>query len=256
MSFVSCVGIELQKIRRSKILWLLWIPAVLLWLPALLNLNGNFVAQAEGMALADNYRIQGFLAMTWFMYPACMVVCTVLLSQLERNNRGMVKMLTLPVNPAKWSAAKFVVLLLLAAAQVAASTAAYFASAALATWIAGTSFLSPPLVALREAAAIYGASIPMLAVFWMLATVVRTPVFSVGMGFAAIVPSVLMINTSLWFVYPLCYPLYWANWERGQLAAGSNAAALPLLPWIPLAVGIAVLSLLLACLRYGAAERE
>ena len=100
----------------------------------------------------------------------------------------MVKMLTLPVNPAKWSAAKFVVLLLLAAAQVAASTAAYFASAALATWIAGTSFLSPPLVALREAAAIYGASIPMLAVFWMLATVVRTPVFSVGMGFAAIVP--------------------------------------------------------------------
>lgn len=168
----------------------------------------------------------------------------------------MVKMLTLPVNPAKWSAAKFVVLLLLAAAQVAASTAAYFASAALATWIAGTSFLSPPLVALREAAAIYGASIPMLAVFWMLATVVRTPVFSVGMGFAAIVPSVLMINTRLWFVYPLCYPLYWANWERGQLAAGSNAAALPLLPWIPLAVGIAVLSLLIACLRYGAAERE
>ena len=121
MSFVSCVGIELQKIRRSKILWLLWIPAVLLWLPALLNLNGNFAAQAEGMALADNYRIQGFLAMTWFMYPACMVVCTVLLSQLERSNRGMVKMLTLPVNPAKWSAAKFVVLLLLAAAQVAAS---------------------------------------------------------------------------------------------------------------------------------------
>ena len=105
MSFVSCVGIELQKIRRSKILWLLWIPAVLLWLPALLNLNGNFAAQAEGMALADNYRIQGFLAMTWFMYPACMVVCTVLLSQLERNNRGMVKMLTLPVNHAKWSAA-------------------------------------------------------------------------------------------------------------------------------------------------------
>lgn len=36
MSFVSCVGIELQKIRRSKILWLLWIPAVLLWLPVVL----------------------------------------------------------------------------------------------------------------------------------------------------------------------------------------------------------------------------
>ena len=77
-----------------------------------------------------------------------------------------------------------------------------------------------------------------------------------GMGFAAIVPSVLMINTRLWFVYPLCYPLYWANWERGQLAAGSNAAPLPLLPWLPLAAGIAIWCLGIACLRYGAAERE
>ena len=91
------------------------------------------------MALPDNYRIQGFLAMTWFMYPACMVVCTVLLSQLERSNRGMVKMLTLPVNPAKWSAAKFVVCCW-RSRRWRRARRHILASAALATWIAGTFF--------------------------------------------------------------------------------------------------------------------
>ena len=35
--------------------------------------------------------------MAWFMFPASMVVGTVLLSQTERANRGILKMLSLPV---------------------------------------------------------------------------------------------------------------------------------------------------------------
>ena len=41
----------------------------------------------------------------------------------------------------------------------------------------------------------------MAAVFWMIANLIQTPVFSVGIGLASIVPSVLMINTKIWFAY-------------------------------------------------------
>ena len=55
--------------------------------------------QAEGFGISpeNNFFIQGFLAMAWFMFPASMVVGTVLLSQTERANRGILKMLSLPV---------------------------------------------------------------------------------------------------------------------------------------------------------------
>ena len=37
MSFVSLVGVELKKIRRSKILLILLIPVIMMWIPGILN---------------------------------------------------------------------------------------------------------------------------------------------------------------------------------------------------------------------------
>lgn len=253
--FLTFVRMEGKKLRHSKILLLLGFSAVFLWLPSLMNLELALEAKSAGLSPEDNYRIQGFLAMTWFLYPACMAVCTVLLTQVERSHHGLVKMLTLPLRPAKWCAAKFVVLLFLAALQVLASTAAYFCSATVATLVKGYSFLTPPLLALKEGAMVYLTSIPMLAFFWMIAVAVRTPAFSMGISLAAIVPSVFAINTRLWHIYPPCYPLYWANWERTHLAGDWNAP-FPLLPWLPIALGITVLCLWVSCARYGAAQRK
>ena len=36
--------------------------------------------------------------MVWFMIPASLVICTVLLNQTERSDRGILKMLSLPVS--------------------------------------------------------------------------------------------------------------------------------------------------------------
>ena len=55
-----------------------------------------FGMQAEGISPENNFFIQGFMAMSWFMFPASMVVGTVLLNQTERMNKGILKMLALP----------------------------------------------------------------------------------------------------------------------------------------------------------------
>ena len=54
----------------------------------------------------------------------------------------------------------------------------------------------------------------MLTFFWMLAVCIVAPVFSVGAALASIVPSVLMLNTKYWFLYPMSYPFYLIMEER------------------------------------------
>ena len=74
MNFLSLVGIELKKIKRSKIVLILWIATCILWLPSIVNAGMNFEMQAEGISPEHNFFIQGFLGMSWFMFPASMVV--------------------------------------------------------------------------------------------------------------------------------------------------------------------------------------
>lgn len=251
MNVISLIGIETKKIHRSGILWILLISAVILWLPSIFHAHLNFEMQAEGISPEHNFLIQGFLGMAWFMYPASMVVGTVLLNQTERSNNGILKMLALPLNTGTLCLAKFMVLLFLAAAQILMTTGMYFISAAIVTRTQNYAFLLSPLFVFREAALIYLASIPMLALFWMLSVCIRTPIFSVGIGLASIVPSVLMINTRVWFLYPMSYPFYCITSEYGKLASKLEDFDVALLPWLPVAAIVTLICMTVSCLRFG-----
>lgn len=256
MNFFSLINIEFKKIRRSKILPLLLAAVIILWIPSILNASINFNMQAEGISPENNFLIQGFLGMSWFLFPASMVVGTVLLNQTERTNNGILKMLALPVNPAALCLAKFTVLLFLAAVQIVMNVGMYFISAAIVTQTQDYPFVLSPLFILKEAGLVFTAAIPMITFFWTLSVCIRTPVFSVGIGFVTIVPSVLMINTKLWFAYPMSYPLFVITAEYGKLATNLGTAQVEWIPWIPAAIIIAVVCLLLSCLCFGRAERR
>lgn len=256
MNFLSLVKVEFHKIRRSGITLILLISVIILWIPSILNAHMNFGMQAQGISPEHNFLIQGFMAMAWFIFPASMIVGTVLLVQTERSNHGILKMLALPVSTAWLCLAKFLVLLSLAGVQMLMSVGMYFVSAAIASHTQNYPFMLPPLFVLREAGLMLLASIPMLAFFWLLSVCFQTPVFSVGMGLASIVPSVLIINTRLWFVYPMSYPFFVIVAEYGKLAALMETAQVKLLPWLPVAVGITALCLTVSCLCFGRAERK
>lgn len=83
-----------------------------------------------------------------------------------------------------------------------------------------------------------------------------SPIFSVGIGLASIVPSVLMINTKIWFAYPMSYPFYLIMVAYGRAAEGVYETQIAWLPWLPVAVGITILALVVSCMRYGASERR
>lgn len=258
MNFLSLIGVEFKKIRRSKILLILLAATVVLWIPAILNADLNFKMQTEGIGISpeNNFLIQGFLGMTWFMYPASMVVSTVLLTQTERGNKGILKMLALPINTLKLCLAKFTILLALGATQILMMTGMYFISAAIATQTQHYHFMLSPLFVLKEAGLVYLSSIPMLAFFWMTAVCIQTPIFSMGIGLASIVPSVLIINTKAWFSYPMSYPFYVITSEYGKLASNLSTGDIKLVPWIPVAIAFTCLCLTISCLFFGQNERR
>ncbi len=256
MSFLSLLGVEFKKIHRSKILLILSAAVIALWLPSIINADMNFEMQAEGILPEYNFLIQGFLGMSWFIFPASMVISTVLLNQTERSNKGILKMLALPISTAKLCFAKFLVLLALAVIQVLMSVGMYYLSAAIAAQTQSYNFLLPPLFVFKEAGLLFVSAIPMLAFFWLLAVCIQTPIFSVGIGLASIVPSVLMINTKVWFVYPFSYPFFVMTAEYGKLAANLNTSQVALIPWLPVSFGITAICLLIACSGFGRAERR
>lgn len=256
MSLVSLIGVELKKIRRSKILLILLLPVIIMWLPAILNASINFDVRSVPITPENNFFIQGFMGMVWFMIPATLIICTVLLTQTERANKGILKMLALPISTAKLCIAKFIVIILLAVLQMVMSIGAYYLSAAIASQTQNYSFILEPLYVCRVAAELYLAAIPMAAVFWMLATLIQTPIFSVGIGLASIVPSVLIINTKIWFVYPMSYSFYMLMTEYGKVAEGMYDTQVQWLPWIPAAAAITILCLAVSCITFGYSERR
>ena len=256
MSFLSLIGVEWGKIRRSKILLILVTATIILWIPSVLNAHMNFGMQAEGISPENNFFIQGFMAMAWFIFPASMVVVTVLLNQTERSNHGILKMLALPVDTARLCMAKFTVLVSFSGLQFLMSVVMYYISVAIASHTQNYDFLLSPFFVLKENVMMWLSSIPMLAFFWLLAVCIETPIFSVGIGLASIVPSVLMINTRGWFAYPMAYPFFVISSEYGKLAANLKTAKVELIPWLPVAALITVICLLISCICFGQAERR
>ena len=256
MSFLSLINVEFKKIRRSKIFMILVLATIILWVPSILNADINFRMQAEGISPENNFFIQGFMAMAWFIFPATMVVITVLQDQTERSNHGILKMLSLPVATAKLCMAKFVVLVSFSAIQFLMSVGMYYISIAIAGHTQNYDFSLSPFFVFKEVGKMWVSSIPMLAFFWLLAVCIRTPVFSIGIGLASIVPSVLVINTKVWFAYPVSYPFFVITMEYGKLAANLSTARVHLIPWLPVAALITAVCLVISCIRFGQAERR
>lgn len=154
-----------QKIRRSKILLILLIPVIMMWIPSIINADMNFDLRGIPITPENNFFIQGFMGMVWFMIPASLVICTVLLNQTERSNKGILKMLSLPISTTKLCLAKFTVLILLAAFQMVMSIGAYYICAAIVTHTQDYNFILEPLYVCK----MYVVSMP-LQFQWLLYT--------------------------------------------------------------------------------------
>lgn len=256
MNIIRLIRIEVAKLKRSKIGLILLIPVILVWVSGIMNADMNFRMQAEGISPENNFFIQSFLGYSWFMLPSSLVVITVLMTQTERGNNGILKMLSLPVSGIGLCMSKFCTILLVMGMEVVFITAGYFPSAWIVSARYDYDFMIDPGYVLKIAAILFVISIPMAALYWLLAILFHNTVAAVGVGLASVVPVVLAINTKAWFAYPMCYPMMLITSKMHELATNMGTFSVRLVPWIPTAIAVTMAALILSCMLYGRAERR
>lgn len=256
MNFFTLIQIEFQKIKRSKILLLLVIPVFMMWIPSILNADMNFDTQGIPIMPEHNFFIQGFMGMVWFMIPATLIICTVLLRQNEHSNHGILKMLALPISGPALCLAKFIVLILLSFVQMFLLIIAYYISAAAASAMLDYTLLLPPLPVFRAYLDFISQSFRWRHFLDARRLSCISDLPDRGSG---LLPSFLLsflINTKIWFAYPMCYPFYLLMIEYGRAAEGVYQTSIDWMPWIPIAIAMTFIALFIACLRFGHAERK
>ena len=160
----------------------------------------------------------------------------------------------LPLSPSALALCKWIVLLALAFFQCALMTGLYFICATVVSQSLNVSLMADTSTVLMLAGDIFLSS----CLCWLFtgcsASACRLRYFYCR-RLASMVPTVLMINVKIWYLYPPCYPFYIVTQKYGEFCSGSPAEW-DLFPWIPAAVIITVICLIISCLRFGQAERR
>lgn len=251
MSFLELIRIELNKVKRSKILLLTSIPPLLVVISGIANLSQYFTP--EYPSAWEAMLVQSALLFGYYLLPFSMVVVGVMIAQRENQNNGILKMLALPVSRAKMALAKMVVLLCYLAMEIAVFFSAFIVAGTIATQAANLNEALPILYLLKWSALLFVTAIPATAVMWMITVLFEKPVFSIGLNMLLVIPGVLVANTPFWSAYPYCYSGYVVTTELHRISGGT-AATFDALPFIPAAILITLMAVLVSSCRFGKKE--
>jgi len=108
MSFLDLLKIEFMKVKRSKIVPLIFIAPLLVVVSGVASLSNYFTPEYTNAWPA--MFIQSALVYAYYLLPFSMIVVCVMIAGRETGNNGILKMLALPVSRCALSIAKFCVL--------------------------------------------------------------------------------------------------------------------------------------------------
>ena len=109
MKFLDLLGIEFMKVKRSKIVPLIFVAPLLVVMSGVAALSRYFTPEYTNAWPA--MFIQSALVYAYYLLPFSMIVVCVMIAGRETQNNGVLKMLALPVSRQALSLAKFCVLM-------------------------------------------------------------------------------------------------------------------------------------------------
>ena len=108
MNFLDLLGIEFMKVKRSKIVPLIFIAPLLVVASGVAALSRYFTPEYTNAWPA--MFIQSSLVYAYYLLPFSMIVVCVMIAGRETQNNGILKMLALPVSRKALSWQNFVFL--------------------------------------------------------------------------------------------------------------------------------------------------
>jgi hypothetical protein len=252
MDLCELLKIEFIKVKRSKMIPLIFIAPILVVFSGVANLHSYFTPEYAN-AWAAMY-IQSALVYAYYLLPFSMIVVCAMLAGRETGNNGIVKMLALPVSRYALSVAKFCVLLFYLFMEMVV----FFSVLIVAGWIAtksiGITETLPIMYLLKWSTGLFLTMLPSAAIMWAVTVWFSKPLFSVELNLLLVIPGVLVANTPLWIVYPYCYSGYLVSCSLHDFTVGSDRAAFQIFPFLPCAILIFTLALTVAVTRFGKKE--
>ena len=252
MSFLELLKIEFMKVKRGKMIPLIFIAPLLVVASGVANLQSYFSPEYTN-AWAAMF-IQSALVYAYYLLPFSMIVVCVMIMGRETGNNGILKMLALPVSRYALSAAKFCVLLFYLFMEMVVFLAVFVITGLIATNNTGVTEALPILYLLKCCAGLFFTMLPSVAAIWAITVLFEKPLLSVGLNLLLVIPGVLAANTPLWVIYPYCYSGYLVSCSLHDFSAEGISSGFNLFPFLPCAVLVFVLMLTAAVKRFGKKE--
>ncbi len=252
MNFLELLKIEFMKVKRGKIIPLIFIAPLLVVASGVANLQRYFSPEYTN-AWAAMF-IQSALVYAYYLLPFSMIVVCVMISGRETGNNGILKMLALPVSRYALSAAKFCVLLFYLLAEMVVFLLVFVVTGLIAVNNTGITEALPIMYLLKWCAGLFLTMLPGTATMWAITVLFEKPLLSVGFNLLLVIPGVLVANTPLWIIYPYCYSGYLVSCSLHDFTAGGVSHGFKLFPFLLCAILIFVLVLTVSVIRFGKKE--
>lgn len=252
MSFMEILKIEFMKVKRGKIVPLIFIAPLLVVASGVANLSQYFTPEYTNAWPA--MFIQSALVYAYYLLPFSMIVVCVMIAGRETGNNGILKMLALPVSRYALSMAKFCVLVFYLFMEMVVFLAVFVIAGTVATSAMNVTETLPIFYLVKWCIGLFLTMLPCVGAMWAITVLFEKPLLSVGLNLILVIPGVLVANTPLWIAYPYCYSGYLVSCSLHDFTASSGTAAFTLFPFLPVAVLVFVLLLVTAVTQFGKKE--
>lgn len=254
MSFFELLKIEFMKVKRSKIVPLIFAAPLLVVASGVANLSSYFTPEYTNAWPA--MFIQSALVYAYYLLPFSMIVVCVMISGRETQNNGILKMLALPVSRYALSLAKFCVLMFYLFMEMVVFLVMFVVAGIVATHTAGITETLPILYLLKWCAGLFLTMLPCVGTMWAITVLFDKPLLSVGLNLLLVIPGVLVANTPLWIAYPYCYSGYLVSCSLHDFTTEGVSTTFNLLPFFPCALLVSAFTLSVAIFRFGKKEMK
>lgn len=252
MNFLDLLKIEFKKVKRSKIVPLIFIAPLLVVISGVANLSSYFTPEYTNAWPA--MFIQSALVYAYYLLPFSMIVVCVMISGRETQHNGILKMLALPVSRYALSLAKFFVLMFYLFMEVIVFLIVFVIAGIIATGTTGITETLPLFYLMKWCMGLFLTMLPCIAAMWAITVLFEKTLLSLGLNLLFVIPGILIANTPLWIVYPYCYSGYLVSCSLHDFTTEGSSKAFYLFPFLPCAIIVFTLSLMLAVGKFGKKE--
>lgn len=252
MNFPELLKIELKKVKRTKIVPLIFIAPLLVVISGISSLSSYFMPEYTNPWAA--MFIQSALVYAYYLLPFSMIVVCVMIAGCETQHNGILKMLALPVSRYAISLAKFLVLLFYLFMEMVVFLLAFLTAGIVALHKAGITEALPFGYLVKWCVGLFFMMLPCVAVMWAVTVLVEKTLLAAGLNLLFVIPGILIANTPLWIVYPYCYSGYLVSCSLHDFTVEGTGTAFAVFPFLPCAVVLFSSALMAAVRGFGKKE--